>query len=172
MEIDPEAAGVLSIDGHVRVYNGHQTELPRHSVSRQKLCLGATTDYWVNAMDGQPFFVINKEIDPGCMKRMREKRSAPISKVAVARQLQQCLPAGHRKISSDLCVSTIILTALPTILPKRYLSRPRWSTPSIGRSDGRVRSPAVRLNRLPRKFGEIMLIDTIKMIAIGRRRPW
>ena len=41
MEMEPEEAGVLYIDGHVRVYNGHQTELPRHYVSRQKLCLRA-----------------------------------------------------------------------------------------------------------------------------------
>ncbi|MBU1564334.1 MAG: hypothetical protein KJ630_01745 [Proteobacteria bacterium] len=60
--------GCLYIDGHVRVYNGHQTKLPRHYVSRQKLCLRATTDYWVNAMDGQPFFVINQEIDPGLLQ--------------------------------------------------------------------------------------------------------
>jgi len=73
MEMDPEAAGVLYIDGHVRVYNGHQTELPRHYVSRQKLCLRATTDYWVNAMDGQPFFVINKEIDPGLLQVLEEE---------------------------------------------------------------------------------------------------
>ena len=68
MEMEPEAAGFLYVDGHVRVYNGHQTELPRHYVSRQRLCLRATTDYWVNAMDGQPFFVINKEIDPGLLQ--------------------------------------------------------------------------------------------------------
>lgn len=73
METEPEEAGVLYIDGHVRVYNGHQTELPRHYVSRQKLCLRATTDYWVNAMDGQPFFVINKEIDPGLLQVLEEK---------------------------------------------------------------------------------------------------
>lgn len=64
----PEQAGVLYIDGHVRVYNGHQTQLPRHHVARQKLCLRATTDYWVNAMDGQPFMVVNKAIDPGLIK--------------------------------------------------------------------------------------------------------
>jgi hypothetical protein len=68
MAMDPGVAGVLYIDGHVRVYNGRQTELPRHYVSRQKLCLRATTDYWVNAMDGRPFFVINKEIDPGLLQ--------------------------------------------------------------------------------------------------------
>ena len=68
MELVPEQAGVLYIDGHVRVYNGHQTQLPRHHVARQKLCLRATTDYWVNAMDGQPFTVVNKAVDPGLIK--------------------------------------------------------------------------------------------------------
>ena len=68
MESAPEQAGVLYIDGHVRVYNGHQTQLPKHHVARQKLCLRATTDYWVNAMDGQPFMVVNKAVDPGMIK--------------------------------------------------------------------------------------------------------
>lgn len=68
MEEAPEQAGVLYIDGHVRVYNGNQTQLPRHHVARQKLCLRATTDYWVNAMDGQPFMVLNKAVDPGMIK--------------------------------------------------------------------------------------------------------
>ncbi|MDH3349308.1 MAG: hypothetical protein OEM02_14570 [Desulfobulbaceae bacterium] len=68
MTMDPDMAGVLYIDGHVRVYHGKQTELPRHYVSRQKLCHRATTDFWVNAMDGQPFFLVNKAIDPGLIK--------------------------------------------------------------------------------------------------------
>jgi len=68
MESAPDQAGVLYIDGHVRVYNGHQTQLPKHHVARQKLCLRATTDYWVNAMDGQPFMVVNKAVDPGLIK--------------------------------------------------------------------------------------------------------
>jgi hypothetical protein len=52
-------------DGHVRVYHGDKTPLPRHYVTRERLCLRATVDYWVNAMDGQPFLYINKEVDPG-----------------------------------------------------------------------------------------------------------
>jgi len=68
MGADIESAATLYIDGHVRVYHGSQTKLPRHHVSRQRLCLRATTDYWVNAMDGQPFFYINKEVDPGLIK--------------------------------------------------------------------------------------------------------
>jgi hypothetical protein len=67
MQFDSEAAATLYIDGHVRVYHGHQTKLPRHYVSREKLCLRATVDYWVNAMDSQPFFVVNKAVDPGLL---------------------------------------------------------------------------------------------------------
>lgn len=73
MEAAPEQAGTLYIDGHVRVYNGHQTKLPRHYVARQKLCLRATSDYWVNAMDGQPFFVVHQAIDPGMIKVIEQE---------------------------------------------------------------------------------------------------
>ena len=68
MRQSPEQAGVLYVDGHTRVYHGVQTQLPRHYVARQKLCLRATVDFWVNAMDGQPFFAVNKVADPGLIK--------------------------------------------------------------------------------------------------------
>ena len=64
----PQDAAVFYCDGHVRVYHGNQTQLPKHYVSRERLCLRATTDYWLNAMDGQPFLVVNKAIDPGLIK--------------------------------------------------------------------------------------------------------
>jgi hypothetical protein len=73
MEMYPESTGMLYVDGHVRVYNGSQTELPRHYVARQKLCLRATTDYWVNAMDGQPFFMVNKAVDPGLLTVLEDE---------------------------------------------------------------------------------------------------
>lgn len=68
MDGEPNTAHALYVDGHVRVYSGNQAHLPRHYVARQRLCLRATTDYWVNAMDGQPFFVISKEVDPGLLQ--------------------------------------------------------------------------------------------------------
>ena len=68
----PDGEMSFYIDGHVRVYHGEQTKLPRHHVARQKLCLRATTDYWINAMDGQPFFYVNKEADPGLQTALRE----------------------------------------------------------------------------------------------------
>jgi hypothetical protein len=65
MAEDPQSAGTLYVDGHVRTYHGSQVRLPKHYVPRQRLCLRATTDYWVNAMDGQPFFVVHRPVDPG-----------------------------------------------------------------------------------------------------------
>ena len=65
---EPDRASVLYIDGHVRVYHGSLTKLPRHYVARERLCLRATTDYWVNAMDGQPFFLVNHAVDPGLLQ--------------------------------------------------------------------------------------------------------
>jgi len=54
----PDLAGALYVDGHVRLYHGSQTTLPRRYVSRQRLCLRGTTDYWVNDVLGQPFFAV------------------------------------------------------------------------------------------------------------------
>lgn len=59
-------------DGHVRVYHGDQTQLPRHYVARERLRLRATADYWINAMDGQPFLYINKEVDPGMVETIKK----------------------------------------------------------------------------------------------------
>ena len=72
MENEPEAAGTLYIDGHVRVYHGHLTKLPKRHVSREKLCLRGITDYWVNDGTGRPFFVVEKTVDPGLLKTLEE----------------------------------------------------------------------------------------------------
>jgi len=65
MEAEPEEAGYLYVDGHVRVYHGSSTQLPRRYVSRERLCLRGTTDYWVNDAVGRPFFVVSKAITDG-----------------------------------------------------------------------------------------------------------
>jgi hypothetical protein len=41
-------------------------------VARERLCLRGTTDYWVNAMDGQPFFVVTQPVDPGMLNVLRQ----------------------------------------------------------------------------------------------------
>jgi transposase-like protein len=65
MDSDPAEAGYLYIDGHVRVYHGDQAVLPRRYVSRERLCLRGTTDYWINDALGRPFFVVSKAISAG-----------------------------------------------------------------------------------------------------------
>ena len=54
LQTSEEWAGTLYVDGHVRLYHGHQTPLPRRYVARQRLCLRGTTGYWVNDALGQP----------------------------------------------------------------------------------------------------------------------
>jgi hypothetical protein len=73
MKAEPQSAGTLYIDGHVRVYHGGLTQLPRRYVARQRLCLRGTTDYWVNAMDGRPFFVVTQAVDPGLIQVLEEQ---------------------------------------------------------------------------------------------------
>jgi hypothetical protein len=73
MGLAPEAEPMFYVDGHVRVYHGHGAQLPRHYVARQKLYLRATADYWINALDGQPFFYINQEIDHGLVQALRNE---------------------------------------------------------------------------------------------------
>ena len=90
MAAAPEHSGVLYID-----YHGSQTQLPRHYVARQRLCLRATTDYWVNAMDGQPFFVVNQAVDPGLI--------AVIEQEIVPRLAQRVpAPADPEPLKADL----------------------------------------------------------------------
>jgi hypothetical protein len=72
MKTAPENACALYVDGHVRVYHGKLAHLPRHYVPRQKLCLRASVDYWVNAMDGQPFFCVPKDISPGLIQVLED----------------------------------------------------------------------------------------------------
>ncbi|MGH8018647.1 MAG: putative transposase [Opitutaceae bacterium] len=68
----PDSAGVFCVDGHVRVYHGALTQLPRRYVTRERLCLHGTTDYWTNALDGRPFFVVSRAVDPGLLTVLRE----------------------------------------------------------------------------------------------------
>ena len=71
MVAEPEAVGTLYVDGHVRVYHGALTKLPRKYVTRERLCLRGTTDYWVNDARGRPFFVVERVVDAGLLEVLR-----------------------------------------------------------------------------------------------------
>jgi len=51
------------IDGQVRVYHGDMANLPKRFVSREKLCLSGTTEFWVNDQQGLPLMVVTGELN-------------------------------------------------------------------------------------------------------------
>jgi hypothetical protein len=58
---DLEAIGFVYIDGHVRPYHGRKHKLPKTHVARRRLCMPATTDFWVNDENSEPLFLITAE---------------------------------------------------------------------------------------------------------------
>lgn len=55
-------ANFLYIDGHVRIYYGSKANLPSKFISRQKLCLSATSEFWVNDAQGMPVMMVMGEL--------------------------------------------------------------------------------------------------------------
>jgi prepilin-type processing-associated H-X9-DG protein len=52
--------GFLYLDGHVRAYHGKHT-IAKGYLTRTRLAVPATTDYWVNDQKGDPLFVVTAE---------------------------------------------------------------------------------------------------------------
>lgn len=63
--VNPEQHSCLFfyIDGHVRIYFGDKANLSKTYVSRQKLCLCGTTEYWVNDQQGSPYMSVIGELN-------------------------------------------------------------------------------------------------------------
>jgi hypothetical protein len=64
-------SGFYYVAGHVRVYPGETARRPRAYVAREQLCLRATLDNWVNAMAGQPFFVVTQEVNEWLLQTLQ-----------------------------------------------------------------------------------------------------
>ena len=67
---DPEALGYLYIDGHVRPYHGRKYTLPKTHVPRRRLCMPATTDYWVNDANAAPLLFVTAPANEGLLAMM------------------------------------------------------------------------------------------------------
>ena len=72
MQADDALEGILYVDGHVNPYYGKQTQMPKRFVSRLRLCMSGSTDYWVNDRMGAPFFVVHKTINQGMINVLKE----------------------------------------------------------------------------------------------------
>ena len=67
---DPEALGYLYLDGHVRPYHGRKHNLPKTHVQQRRLCMPATTDYWVNDANAEPQLLVTAPATDGRLSRM------------------------------------------------------------------------------------------------------
>ena len=72
MQSTEDLDGVLYVDGHVNLYYGSQVEMPKRFVSRLRLCMSGSTDYWISDRLGQPFFVVPKTLNEGMTKTLIE----------------------------------------------------------------------------------------------------
>lgn len=68
-----EAVGLLYVDGHVRPYHGTTHTLPEAWVARRRLCMPATTDFWVNQQDAQPLLVVTAPANDDLLAMLRRE---------------------------------------------------------------------------------------------------
>lgn len=61
--------GFLYVDGHVRAYHGKHT-IAKGYVTRTRLAVPATTDYWINDRTGDPLFVVTADANSAMTKMM------------------------------------------------------------------------------------------------------
>ena len=83
-EEDPDALGYLYLDGHVRPYHGRTLVLPKTHVQRRRLCMPATTDYWVNDANAEPLLFITAPANAGLLTMMDTELLPEIRRLAGA----------------------------------------------------------------------------------------
>ena len=81
-EEDPDALGYLYIDGHVRPYHGRKYTLPKTHVPRRRLCMPATTDYWVNDANAEPLLFVTAPANEGLLTMMDKDLIPEIRRLA------------------------------------------------------------------------------------------
>ena len=81
-EEKPTALGYLYIDGHVRPYHGGKYKLPKTHVQRRRLCMPATTDYWVNDANVEPLMFVTAPANEGLLAMMETELLPQIRKLA------------------------------------------------------------------------------------------
>ncbi len=67
----PRALGYLYVDGHVRAYHGEKHRLTKTHVARRRLCMAATTDYWINDKNAEPLFFVTGEANERLIASMK-----------------------------------------------------------------------------------------------------
>jgi transposase len=124
------ALGFLYVDGHVRVYHG-QHRLPKTHVTRLRLSLPATSDYWVNDAAGDPIFVVTAPANAGLVN-MLPGILEQVRALVGQRRITVVFDRGGyspklflQLINADFDVLTYRKGPYPHIPSKRF--QPRWT---------------------------------------------
>jgi len=79
---DKESIGYAYIDGHVRAYNGRKHKLPKTHVARRRLCMPATTDFWINDANCEPLFFVTSEANNSLLSMLEKEVIPELKKLA------------------------------------------------------------------------------------------
>jgi transposase len=70
---DKDVIGFAYVDGHVRAYNGRKHKLPKTHVARRRLCMSATTDFWINDANCEPLFFVTAEANDSLLSILEKE---------------------------------------------------------------------------------------------------
>ncbi|MCP4259275.1 MAG: hypothetical protein GY774_17460, partial [Planctomycetes bacterium] len=70
---DKDVIGFAYVDGHVRPYNGRKYKLPKTHVARRRLCMPATTDFWINDAKSEPLFFVTAEANASLLSMLEKE---------------------------------------------------------------------------------------------------
>ena len=79
---DKDVIGFAYVDGHVRPYNGRKHKLPKTHVARRRLCMSATTDFWINDANCEPLFFVTAEANDSLLSILEKEVIPELKKLA------------------------------------------------------------------------------------------
>jgi len=163
------ALGFLYTDGHVRVYHG-KYPLPKAHVTRMRISLPATSDYWVNDSAGDPLFVVTAEANAGLVK-MLPLILAQMRTLVGKRRVTVVFDRGGYSpklfqviIAANFDLLTYRKGRYPRILRKRF-------QPCRTRCDGRTVSYVLADQEVRLLKGKLRLRQVTRLMDNGHQTP-
>ncbi|MBI4540934.1 MAG: hypothetical protein HY704_15635 [Gemmatimonadetes bacterium] len=83
----PDLLGFLYVDGHLRPYHGRKHSLPKTHVPRRRLCMPASTDYWVNDAFADPLFFVTAPGNEGLLAVLEQAVLPEVRELAGKRRV-------------------------------------------------------------------------------------
>lgn len=101
--MEGEHGFLFYIDGHILVYHGKKANLGKKHVSRQKLCLPGTCQYWVNDSQGSPYMFVNAPVNEKLLEMLKQEIVPQIHE-----QVKDRIPKEALEADPDLPLFTIL----------------------------------------------------------------